>query len=316
MKLIIREKKEILDIEDFEFRRELDFGFFLFEFLAFDFDSFTPDADAELPETLLSGEGESTEILRYLIDTEPNINALYVAQKIFRFACNFCLDMDYAEYPLDGLLAQQKWYILSKSEEYTDLREFIEQLTDFSEYTSIIQPGETFYSDALLHTDTGEIDEYFDEPLTISELIEKYRNTTLETLKIYETDSLLGLMYAEFWSMVTANVRIRKCKFCGKYFIPFSENSEYCARMVPGKGKSCKEYAPMVIFRQRIAEDDLRAVYKKAEAARYMRHQRNPALHTWEKFEAWRKMAKAALAQARRGELSTEEFAKRIKNIK
>jgi len=313
MKLIIREKKEILDIEDFEFRRELDFGFFLFEFLAFDFDSFTPDANVDLPETLLSGEGDPTEILRYLMDTEQNINAIYIARKIFSFACNFCLDMDYAKYPLDGLSAQQKWYILSKSEEYTDLREFIEQLVEFSEYISIIQPGETFYSDSLLHMDTDEIDEYFHEPLTISESIDKYKNTTLEPLKIYETESLLGLLYAEFWSMVTGNARIRKCGFCGKYFIPFSENSEYCARMVSYKGKSCKEYAPMVIHRQKIQQDELLLIYKKAEAARRMRYKRNPTLYTWEKFEVWRKMAKATLEQARRGELSTEEFAKKTK---
>jgi hypothetical protein len=144
--------------------------------------------------------------------------------------------------------------------------------------------------------------------LNIPDSIEKYRAVPLETLKIYETDSLSGLLYAEFWGMVTGNARIRKCKFCGKYFIPFSENAEYCARTVPGKGKSCKGYAPMVLFRRKLAEDELQSVYAKAKAAHYMRHKRNPGLYTLEQFDRWNEQAKAALGRARREGMTAVEL--------
>ena len=308
MKLIFRNKKEILDIEDFEYRQELDLGFFLFEFLAFDFEAFIPDADADLPDTLLSGEGDPIEVLCYLINTEHDTNALITAQDVFRFACYFCLDMDYTEYPLGGLTAQQKWYILSKSGGYTEPGEFIEQLCGFSECTSIVQPGESFYSDALLHSDTDELETYHVESSDILTLIEKFRDTQLETLKIYETDSLFGILYAEFWSLVTGNMRIRKCGFCDKYFVPFSGSSDYCAREVADKGKSCKDYAPMVVFRRRIAEDEIRSIYKKADAAHYMRHKRNPTLFTWEMFCNWREIARKTFERAEQGEMSADEF--------
>jgi hypothetical protein len=64
----------------------------------------------------------------------------------------------------------------------------------------------------------------------------------------------------------------------------------------------------MVLFRRRIAEDELQTIYKKAESARYMRHHRNPALYTLEKFDAWRENAKVLLEKARSGEISAAEL--------
>ncbi|MDR3311205.1 MAG: DUF6076 domain-containing protein [Oscillospiraceae bacterium] len=302
-----------MDIEDFEYRQEFDFGFFLFEFLSFDFEGYTPPEDDSLLDIFLSDDSTATDVLRYLLNAERNTGALIDAQSLFRSICEFCLDMDYDEHPLEGLSAQQKWYILSKSGEYTDLREWVAQFLGLSERTIIVQSGELFYSDSLLHADSGEVNRYFEEPAEILALIEKYRIVPIETLKIYETDSLFGLLYAEFWSMVTGSSRIRKCKFCGKYFIPYSENSEYCSRMLPDKNKSCKDYAPMVIFRRRIAEDELRAVYKKAEAAHYMRHKRNPTLFTLEQYDEWREHAKEALENARREGTTVEELKRAIK---
>ena len=311
MKLIIRGKKETLDIEDFEFRKEFDFGFFLFEFLAYDFNTFTPASGDGLTDVFMT-DSEAQDILLYLVNAGNTPGALVAVQNVFRFACEFCLDMDYAEYQLNGLSARQRWYVLSKSGEHTELRAFTEQLAGFSEYTSIVRPGELFYSDSLLHSDSGEIEMYMEESTDIAALVEKYRNTELETLKVYETDSLFGLLYAEFWALVTANARIRKCGFCGKHFVPFSEASEYCARMVQGKGKPCKDYAPMVIHRQKIQRDELLSIYKKAEAARYMRNKRNPAVHTLDQFDKWRESAKRAFEQAKNGELSAEELKKAI----
>jgi len=247
------------------------------------------------------------------------IERFITARDIFSSACKFCFDMDYTEYLTDGLSTQQKWYILSKSTEHTEPKAFVEQYAEFSGGTSIVQPGELFYSDSLLHADTDEVYLYAgdvdgaDEPLQMPELIEKYRFAQLEPLKAYETDSLFGLLYAEFWELVANDARIRKCALCGKYFIPFSENSEYCPRIYKDKGKSCKDYAPMVIHRRKIKQDELQFIYKKAENARYMRHKRNPELYKREKFETWRVEAAVLLERARQGELSAEEFAEEIR---
>lgn len=155
--------------------------------------------------------------------------------------------------------------------------------------------------------------QYMDEPLEMAELIEKYRGIRLEPLRVYETDSLFGVVYAEFWNMVISSTRIKKCRYCGKYFIPFSENSEYCSRIFKDKGKSCKDYAPMVRHREKIRGNKLLSIYKKADAAHYMRCKRNPTLHTQEKYETWRVMATDALARAERKEISAEELKAMLK---
>jgi hypothetical protein len=363
MKLIIREKKELLNIEDYELRQTLDFGFFLFEFLAFDFNKSAIRSRASAENTIktlnevCNAAIEISELFFFLLwqeierdcqsddipfpigireklndflwafDDRPTLEdcnsqqltafeKLYSAaisrfkdaQKIFSFACEFCCDVDYNKYNITDLTPQQKWYIFSHSIEFSDPLTFVRQFADVTEETAIVQPGELFYSDSLLHSELNEASLYIEEPLRILTSIEKYRMLKLESLKIFNTDSLFGLIYSEFWNMVTNGVHIKRCQHCGKYFIPFSENSEYCARIYKDKGKTCKDYAPMVIHRRKIQQDELLSVFVKAKNARYMRHRRNPALYTREKFDEWLAGAKEALARARGREINLEEL--------
>ena len=66
------------------------------------------------------------------------------------------------------------------------------------------------------------------------------------------------------------------------------------------------------IARITIDDSQLFSIYKKAEAARYIRNKRNPAVYTLEQFDKWRVSAKRAFEQAKKGELSAEELKKAI----
>jgi len=370
MRLLIGEKAETLDLEEFEYRGSVDFGGFLFEFLAYDFlscrietgrekkevetlirtfcekalavselflfliwnqmNSFSGDDTAEIPYCggfrkqfknfgwyfegktdikKLSPE-ELNDFVKLFNDAMERFDAV---RKSLEKACVFCLDMDYYEHDLTRFTSAQRWYILKRHCEEDDPMWLIGQMcTEVSEETIITGEKEDFFSDSLFHLDGEELDSYFNDPEDMDDFIEKYSNTQVKILKAYQVDGLLTLCYAELWHMVVNGVKIRKCGYCSKYFVPYYENTEYCSRLIEGKNKTCKEYAPMYFYRKK-AEDDLTGIYMKADAAHYKRHTRNKDYYTWDQLTAWREKAKEKLELARQGKLSAEELKLAIK---
>ncbi len=370
MRLLIGEKDETLDIEEFEYRGSFDFGGLLFEFLAFDFrgyqietnnskkeiealirtfcekalavselflfliwnqmNSFSGDDTAEIP--FCGGVRKQFKNFRWYFERKKDIKKLSpeelnsfvnlfndamerfdAVRELLGNACAFCLDMDYAEHDLTRFTSAQRWYILKRHCEEDDPMWLIGQMCEeMSEETIITGEREDFFSDSLFHSDSDELDSYFDDPEDMAAFIEKYRDTPVKILKAYRVDGLLSLCYAELWHMVVNGVKIRKCGYCQKYFVPYYENTEYCSRLVEGKSKTCKEYAPMYFYRKK-AEDDLTGIYMKADAAHYKRHTRNKDYYTWDQLTAWREKAKEKLELARHGGLSADELKQAIK---
>jgi len=371
MRLIIGKEAETLDLEEFEHRAGLDFGGLLFEFIAFDFLSFTvkqnickKDAEA-LVHVFCEKAFSVSELFLFLLWSQMNsfkgddiaefpfccalrkhvkdfgwdfegktdikklspeglsdfvklfnnsMERFHAVRESLEKACAFCLDMDYDKHALRGLTSAQRWYILTRHGEENDPMWLIGQMDgEMAEETIITGEKGDYFSDSLFHSDSGELDSYFDDPEDMGEFIEKYRDAQVNITKVYRVGGLLSLCYAELWHMVVNGVKIRKCGYCRKYFVPYYENTEYCNRLVEGKAKTCKEYAPMYFYRKRAETDDLLDIYMKADAAHYKRHTRNKDYYTWAQLSAWREKAKEKLEAARRGELSADELKAIIK---
>lgn len=243
-------------------------------------------------------------------------------QKIFTDIIQFCLDRNSTLNTDVVLTPSHKWYIYTKI--LDDPKIFIEQFCDISEHTRIVpinelpKPGDhtglgdQSESDNQMELNSdGHSDNFFNDPANshiLNEFIKSADTANIGILKTYRSNSVFGLLYAEFWNMIINNISIKRCAFCGKYFIPFSGNSEYCSRIIKDKNKTCKEYAPMFFHRKKQNDNDAAKIYKKADSAHYMRHKRNPGHYTWEQFMAWRKKAEALLEKALKDEMSIEDF--------
>jgi len=370
MRLIIGKEAETLDLEEFEHRANLNFGGFLFEFITFDFLSYTVNQNSSKKDTearvrefcekalsvselflfliwsqMNSLKGDDTAEIPFCGGLRKHFNdfgwyfegktdikkmsseelndfvklfndsmeRFHAVRESLEDACAFCLDMDYDEHDLRGLSSAQRWYILTRHGEAADPMWLIGQMGgEMTEETIITGEKGEYFSDSLFHSDSGELDSYFDDPEDVGEFIEKYRGAQVNITKVYRVGDLFSLCYAELWHMVVNGVKIRKCGYCRKYFVPYYENTEYCNRLIEGKSKTCKEYAPMYFYRKK-AEDDLTGIYMKADAAHYKRHTRNKDYYTWAQLSAWREKAKEKLEAARRGELSAKELKQVIK---
>lgn len=127
----------------------------------------------------------------------------------------------------------------------------------------------------------------------------------------YEVDNLKQLLHLEVLFMINANIMIKKCKNCGKYFIVNDRKKSYCDRVYKS-GKSCSSIGPRRSFQKKMEDDPALTLYNRAYKTHHARV-RNKKM-SMENFSSWSKEAKERLEKVRNGELDIDIFQKWLKN--
>lgn len=64
--------------------------------------------------------------------------------------------------------------------------------------------------------------------------------------------------------MLEIDMRFRKCKRCGKYFIMKGNyDTKYCNRIADGETRSCQELAAQENYKQKVADNAALPIYNK-----------------------------------------------------
>lgn len=126
----------------------------------------------------------------------------------------------------------------------------------------------------------------------------------------YEIDRLIQLLYLEIVSMINANIMVRKCKNCGKYFVVSNRKIAYCNRIDPS-GKCCSSIGSTRSFQQKLEHDEALKVYTRAYKTHYARVKKGTMSKS--DFSKWCAEAKTKLEKARTGELDITDFQKWLK---
>lgn len=87
----------------------------------------------------------------------------------------------------------------------------------------------------------------------------------------------LSVFFADMLDMIIDNqYAIKKCKLCGKYFVPIeSNNIDYCLRPFKDK-KTCRDIGPGIKAQEKIKNDDVRAELKRTYNRLRTRKERHP----------------------------------------
>ena len=125
-------------------------------------------------------------------------------------------------------------------------------------------------------------------------------------------DELHTLAILEFEYMCMAEVFLRKCFYCNKYFLPEFSLSRYCDRIVDTTNKTCKDIGAKNKYNNRIKDDEARDMLRKNKNAYQMRCSRYPASYSRDGFEKWKSSVEMLLVRYESGEISSEEFELRI----
>ena len=146
-------------------------------------------------------------------------------------------------------------------------------------------------------------------PDHVMELIQAVTETAEDSeYHTYLIAQLEDLLSYEVYGMTQADMRIKRCKNCGRYFIVDKGNVEYCDRIAAGETKPCNEIGKVRIYEQKIAKGgSAMALYRKAYKTHFARI-RTGAM-TKEQFDIWKGEATVKRLFVESGDMSLDEYA-------
>lgn len=123
----------------------------------------------------------------------------------------------------------------------------------------------------------------------------------------YQFGAVANILELEFTKMLEANVRFRKCKRCGKYFIMKGNyDTNYCDRIAEGETRNCQELAAAENYKARIADNKAIPIYNKYYK-RYAARVRVKQIKE-DAFKKWKYQAIALRDDCADGKITVEEY--------
>lgn len=161
---------------------------------------------------------------------------------------------------------------------------------------------------------------YVTSPKILADLIrkkdKKNHHYNISTF-LYDFNNLISAYYYCVLHLIENNIPIKKCKNCGRYFIPENRTSSiYCNRKVEGN-KTCKDIGASNTYNEKLKKDEVNALYRKTLSAKKMLANRNPDIPMYlEKYEEWKKTANKYKQDIKNGLKTNEEFKEWIEKTK
>lgn len=191
---------------------------------------------------------------------------------------------------------------------------YVSRLGTTTSRSKILRPDDS----AILNVEANNMDfdsVMFDNgDMQLKSLVDMVKGKHVEitqTVLLSSAADIYSACSRSLYLLISANTKIRRCKNCGKYFVPLNRSDElYCCR-VQENGKMCRE----LNYGAKIDTDDLLSIYRVAYKTHNARKQRNKNNHAnaEQEFRAWVDYARGLLDQAKNGELSIEQYAELIK---
>lgn len=123
----------------------------------------------------------------------------------------------------------------------------------------------------------------------------------------YEVRSVTEMLELEFTKMLEHNIRFRKCKRCGKYFIMKGNyDTNYCDRIADGETKNCQDIMAMENYKKKMADNAAITIYNKYYKRYFARVKALTILE--DDFKKWKYEAIVKRDQCSDGIITEEEF--------
>lgn len=107
--------------------------------------------------------------------------------------------------------------------------------------------------------------------------------------------------------MLLNNIAVKKCEWCGKYFVLKGDyGTKYCNRIPKGKKQTCQHLGSTRDFNERVKKSDANIEYGKAYKRMHARIKYG--MLSKEDFKKWNMKAVAQTQLCEAGSLSLEEL--------
>ncbi|MEG0597806.1 MAG: DUF6076 domain-containing protein, partial [Oscillospiraceae bacterium] len=109
-----------------------------------------------------------------------------------------------------------------------------------------------------------ELSEEKIEELKSEQHIKEVKQKKLSAFTFQCTPQIEALALWEFDDLIANDLRMRRCDYCGRYFIPYSAANCYCDRPVEGSaGKTCKEVGTATKHQEEVNGNAAKTLYRK-----------------------------------------------------
>ena len=241
-------------------------------------------------------------------------NYLIELQKEYRELLEFCYDEDFYPELLSKLRPSERFALYRQVHSYPTWTE----RTELFELNHWFMSGETMpygmekekeqerFTEAI-RRDTADFTEFAERygvsPGYVQVCLARANYVTVA----YRVNSVADMLQLEFTKMLEENIRFRKCKRCGRYFIMKGNyNTNFCDRVDPETGKTCKELGAIDNFKKKMADNAAIPLYQKY----YKRYAaRVKVKQIKEKdFKKWKYEAVSKRDDCCEGKISVEEY--------
>ena len=211
-------------------------------------------------------------IIKRSADTYFSLKRYYrylkALQKEYLDILQFCFDEEYYPELLGNLSPAERYYAFRMAKDFPP---FIERNEELYMAFAPLMNEETCnfdFSATIARLKT----EYPEEPL---EKLAAELNTTTDALahclrrthrltQRYSFSSTEEILELELSKMLENDIRFRKCKRCGRYFIMKGNyDTRYCDKIADGETRSCQELAAQENYKKKMAEDEALPIYSK-----------------------------------------------------
>ena len=209
----------------------------------------------------------------------------------------------------------------------------INQLEEIKDLTSL----QIFYiltmsktnSKALSHFENDKLDialgdlSRLNAPLNIIdedqaiEMVKVNKDRILPIPYTFESNDICQLLIIELQEIVCMDkFEIKKCKNCGKYFVPEKRTDELYCNNVYEDGRTCKEIGSFKVKQKMINDDDDLRTYRNVYQKLLLRTRRNPDNIQYEKeFEKFKEDNREMRDKLDKGKVTYEEYVEWLNGI-
>lgn len=123
----------------------------------------------------------------------------------------------------------------------------------------------------------------------------------------YSVSTIHDMLELEFTKMLEYDIRLHKCKICGRYFIIKGNYvSDFCNRVREGNTRTCQQIGAQRKYDERLKTDEAVALFRKYYKRYYARTKVNQIKP--DKFREWNYKACEMRDRCQNGEITPQEF--------
>ena len=151
--------------------------------------------------------------------------------------------------------------------------------------------------------------DYSNYPMRQNETQRIVSKANVSSSYFIECTDIIQALLIELLEIAKLNIEIKKCRNCGKFFVPDNRSDEiYCSNIYEN-GKTCKEIGHFKVQQKLIQENDDLRIYRNVYQKLLLRTRRNPNNDQYERdFNEFKQKNIELKEKIEKGEMSQAEY--------